>query len=155
MRIVVTGGRKYGKMPDWGRALVVVGWEYVDGKKHAIIEESPVYIRATAKAGKERGALYRTLNSWYELNPDLELAVGDAKGADTWAKRWAEEKGVKVKVYKAEWGKLGKGAGPERNKRMLEEFLPDYVIAFPGGKGTEGCVKEAQRLKIPVIKVTP
>jgi hypothetical protein len=43
------------------------------------------------------------------------------------------------------------GCGPERNKRMVD--LADVLIAFPGGKGTEGCVKLAEKKGIPVYRI--
>ena len=44
----------------------------------------------------------------------------------------------------------GKAAGPERNRRMLDTFKPDGVIAFPGGRGTADCCRAADERAIPV-----
>lgn len=157
MKIVVTGGRKYGKMPDWngGKPLIPDGY-YIntDGEKEYVDKENPDYIDAARKAGFERGKLYSTLDHWLEQDPGLVLGMGDARGADLWALRWAEEKGVPHKVFEADWGGLGKAAGPIRNRKMLEEFKPDLVLAFPGGKGTESTIQMAKLRRIPVIKVT-
>jgi hypothetical protein len=37
----------------------------------------------------------------------------------------------------------GRAAGPRRNQRMLEDFRPDLVVAFPGGRGTAYMVRRA------------
>lgn len=157
MKIVVCGGRKYGKMPDWvGQRPLLPDGHYVnaDGEKVFLDKENPKYIDACRKAGFERRNLYDVLDSWYwKYRKDLEIATGGAPGADRLAQRWAEEKKLVPVIYVAEWGRLGKAAGPIRNRRMLDEFKPDLVVAFPGGTGTEGCVNEARARKIPVVRV--
>lgn len=81
-----------------------------------------------------------------------ELAAGDATGADSLAHTWAEHKGIPHQRFVADWGTHGKAAGMIRNVRMLQEFRPDCVIAFAGGRGTAGCVREAKRRGIPVYE---
>ena len=109
----------------------------------------------TMKAYREREALRKVLDYWYEFhaNGDLELAHGGANGADTLAQVWAESNYAPCQVFEADWGH-GKMAGPVRNLRMLMDFAPDFVLQFPGGRGTENCVMTAKRMKIPVVKVT-
>jgi hypothetical protein len=65
-----------------------------------------------------------------------KLIVGDARGADTLARLWAQRNGIPVEVYKADWDKYGKSAGPIRNQRMVNEGHPDRALLFAGGKGT-------------------
>lgn len=43
---------------------------------------------------------------------------------------------------------FGPGAGPRRNQAMLH--LAEKVVAFPGGKGTANCVRQARALGLPV-----
>lgn len=64
------------------------------------------------------------------------FAHGGAKGVDTIAGSWAELHNIPTKIYKANWDTFGKAAGPMRNQEMLADFNPDWVIVFPGGKGT-------------------
>jgi len=78
------------------------------------------------------------------------LVHGDAPGADRMAGRWAEDNGIDVRKFPAEWSRHGKRAGPIRNYQMLSESAPDLVLAFPGGSGTQHCVDEAERLRIKV-----
>ena len=80
------------------------------------------------------------------LKPSLVIE-GEAKGADTMARIAAEELGIPVQKFPAEWGKYGKAAGPIRNKQMLDE-KPDLVLAFhfdiEGSSGTANCLCQAE-----------
>ena len=49
-----------------------------------------------------------------------EIVSGGASGVDAMAERFANENGIAVKVYNADWKKYGRGAGPVRNKEMAE-----------------------------------
>ena len=53
-----------------------------------------------------------------------------------------------------EWAKFGKRAGPMRNARMLAEFNPELVIAFPGGRGTADMIARAKKARVSVHIVT-
>ncbi len=55
---------------------------------------------------------------------------GACRGADTIAGEVARELGCHVVSYPAKWTEFGKGAGPIRNQKMLEETTPDLVLAF-------------------------
>lgn len=83
----------------------------------------------------------------------LTIIVGGARGADNGGLLWALAEGHKVEVYKADWAKNGKAAGPIRNQRMLNE-RPDLVIAFAGGRGTFDMVARSSAAKVPVHSVT-
>ena len=84
----------------------------------------------------------------------FSLAHGGASGADVLAESWAEERGLEVKWYPADWSR-GPRAGPERNQRMLEEYGPTHVVAFPGGRGTVDMVRRAEGAGVPVWRVPP
>ena len=60
------------------------------------------------------------------------VAHGGAAGADSEAGKWATAMRKSVQVYHARWKQEGKAAGPLRNQRMLDQFKPDAVVAFPG-----------------------
>lgn len=76
---------------------------------------------------------------------------GDAQGADRIAAEAAERHGHHVIPFPADWKRLGKRAGIERNKKMLDTG-PDLVIAFWDGAspGTAHTIGEARRRDIPV-----
>ena len=56
-----------------------------------------------------------------------EIVSGGALGADSFAQRYAKEKGKVIHIYYPRW-EHGKSAGFERNKRIVENS--DIVIAF-------------------------
>lgn len=85
-------------------------------------------------------AMFRAIKVW----GIKELCQGGALGADRLALFWAIAEGIPVMTYPARWKALGGRAGPERNARMLTEWKPDIVLAFPGGKGTADMVKRAR-----------
>jgi hypothetical protein len=97
--------------------------------------------------------LDRTLNELHAERPITTLIHGGAAGADTMAHFWAGAAGVPIEVYVAQWKKYGKGAGPVRNQRMLDEGKLDLVVAFPGGAGTEDMMKRARTAGVEVIEI--
>jgi hypothetical protein len=88
-----------------------------------------------------------------KLGRDIEIIEGGARGADQIARRFAIRENIPFDTFVAEWLEHGPKAGPIRNQKMIEEGKPDLVIAFPGGKGTEDCVRRALRAGIEVRKV--
>lgn len=83
------------------------------------------------------------------------IIEGGAKGADLFARWWADKRGVMRETYEADWENQGSFAGPARNKRMLEEGKPDTVIAFPGNRGTADMCKKARRAGVEVVEIAP
>jgi hypothetical protein len=84
---------------------------------------------------------------------DLVIIHGGARGADTLAGLFAKMFGLKTEVYPADWETHGKAAGYIRNKKMLDEGKPDFVVAFPGGKGTNMMKDIARKAGVHVIDV--
>lgn len=82
-----------------------------------------------------------------------KIVNGAAKGADKLSTEWAKEKGIQYVEYPAEWNKYGKIAGPVRNSQMLQDEDIDYVVAFPGGRGTEDMIGKAKAKDIEVLRV--
>jgi hypothetical protein len=95
--------------------------------------------------------IHSKLDAVLKTNPDMVMINGGARGADTICLRWAAIRGVPTEVYKAEWSKYGRGAGPKRNLQMvnrLAEVGGDTVMAFVYGRlidsrGTRSCVNIA------------
>jgi len=83
-----------------------------------------------------------------------EIAQGGAPGADTCAIQAAMEQDIPFETHPADWRQYGRSAGPIRNQDMLEQFEPDAVIAFPGGKGTADMIRRARDAGVKVIEVT-
>lgn len=85
----------------------------------------------------------------------VEVVIeGEAPGADTLARRAAEQLGIPVLPFPADWDRYGRAAGPLRNARMLEEGKPDLVLAFSedlnSSRGTADTVARARRAGVPV-----
>lgn len=78
--------------------------------------------------------------------------TGELMGADRWADEWAWKRGVPVARCYANWS-LGKKAGPIRNRKMLRDSRPMYLVAFPGGAGTKDCIKAAWDPKLDPLTI--
>jgi hypothetical protein len=103
-----------------------------------------------------RCAVYRVLDSIHGEEPIRTIIQGGADGADTWAREWAVERNIgEVVTELADWSGHGKAAGPLRNKRMLEVWKPDLVVAFPGGRGTASMVNLAEKAGVKVMRILP
>lgn len=98
----------------------------------------------------------RTLES---LDPD-GILVGDAPGADKLVREWACYRGKHLRVFYALWSIHGKSAGPRRNEDMVVSAVrlaavgnSVQVVAFPGGRGTQDCVRRARKVGLEVLEV--
>jgi hypothetical protein len=78
---------------------------------------------------------------------------GGARGADALAANWAAKRGVPTRCFPADWHTHGKSAGIKRNRQMLIEGRPDWVLAFPGGAGTANMCAQATQHGVPVVQV--
>ncbi|WP_428380904.1 DUF2493 domain-containing protein [Nevskia ramosa] len=86
----------------------------------------------------------------------MEISVlisGGAKGADQLAQSYAESKRIQVEIYKPDW-RIGRGAGPVRNAKIIEAC--DQVVAFWDGEsaGTKDAVAKARAKGRPVKVIT-
>ena len=79
---------------------------------------------------------------------------GEAPGADSLARDWAQLHKIPVEPYYAEWELFGPNAGSMRNSKMLREGRPDLIIAFPGDTGTADMVKKGRAANVTVIAGT-
>ena len=78
------------------------------------------------------------------------IVSGGAKGADTLGERYARENGFNVERHLPDWEKLGKNAGPKRNREMAK--ICDFVICFWDGKslGTKSMIESAKLFNKPL-----
>lgn len=98
-----------------------------------------------------------------ERQEEYWLAVheGGANGADTLARNWALNQNVDHVFHvehPADWTKDGKAAGPIRNQKMLNEAVPDFVIAFVDkpldqSRGTADMVRRARKAGVPTYVI--
>ncbi len=125
MRLIVTGGREYGEPVDSSGAA-----------------------RGDVAIG-ERDHVKMVLDRVHKKRPITRIVQGGAKGADKQARRWGHRNGVQVVTYEyPENG--GRAGGPERNAAMVHDGA-DGAVAFPGGRGTDGCVEMLQKAGIKVL----
>lgn len=94
--------------------------------------------------------LFSTLS---ELGEITEIAHGGASGVDDMASDYAWQYRIPCRRFPADWKTHGKAAGPIRNAKMLKEFQPDVVVAFPGGRGTGDMIQRAKAAGVRVIEV--
>ena len=90
------------------------------------------------------------LNKLHKSRGITELVHGAARGVDTICAFWAEEVGVKpvpvpVESWTDDLGRKDMKAGHRRNQRMIDEFRPDGLFAFPGGGGTADMVERGEK----------
>lgn len=86
---------------------------------------------------------------------NVKLITGADRLADDWARSFARPP-VWILRFPARWGALGRGAGPVRNKKMLDALMERWdghiqVVCFPGGAGTANCCESARARGIDVI----
>jgi len=82
------------------------------------------------------------------------VVVGGATGTDYQAWRWAVSREMIAVTVPAQWTSSGRGrgAGPERNRKMLELAQPVVVLAFlSDGPGTKHMTDHASAMGTPVF----
>ena len=86
-----------------------------------------------------------------------EVISGRARGVDTLGEKYAEECGLKLHLFPADWKKYRNAAGPIRNAQMAE--VADAVLCVWDGKspGTKDMMNQAKKRGLPlyVFKVDP
>ncbi len=94
---------------------------------------------------RDKAFVYETLDI-IAAEHGIDLLVhGGARGVDTFAGMWAQDRGIQPVRWDALWKADGLGAGPQRNGRMFEFMCPTRVVAFPGGRGTNNMISRAAR----------
>jgi len=125
------------------------------------------------RAFPDRQFVYDTLDRLHHDHVDgllcdpgiTELAAGDAGklaplsgrllGVDLQALTWADSNDIPRQRFIADWTSYGRGAGPVRNRKMLDDFQPDLLVVFPGGAGTADCKRAALERSIEILEVSP
>jgi hypothetical protein len=82
-----------------------------------------------------------------------EVVSGGAYGVDALGEVWAREQEVPVRVFKPDWGRYGRGAGPVRNREMAD--YADALVAVWDGesKGTADMIRQMEERGKPVYVV--
>lgn len=106
---------------------------------------------------ERRGPIYAYVEYWHRVGGGVDVLIeGECPngGADFIGRRAAEDLGIPVLPFPANWKRFGGAAGPIRNQQMLDEGKPTRVGAFHDdlahSKGTRDMVVRARRAGIPV-----
>ena len=117
----------------------------------------------------DRDAVWNELGAMRAEHGCLTVIQGGATGADMLAREWAyKQNSVRLINEPARWDDLSHPdalirthpngtrydakAGTRRNAKMLREYKPDLVIAFPGKDGTHDMMNKARRAGVKVVK---
>ena len=100
----------------------------------------------------------KEMNRLWDLIGPFELISGNARGVDTVSGNIAADAKITIHDYPANWDKHGKGAGPIRNKAMLDHPAT-HLLAFVAAtsKGTRNMIDQAERANLSrtIIDIHP
>lgn len=88
-----------------------------------------------------------------ELGPFDMVVSGGARGADALGELWSKYRGIKPKIFKADWSKYGKQAGYIRNSSIID--AADIVVAFWDGisNGTKHSIELSKKSNTPILVI--
>lgn len=100
--------------------------------------------------------LFDTMDMFIKAGVGPELVIeGEATGADTLGREWAESHGLPVLKFPADWDKYKRSAGPIRNRQMIVEGRPTWACGFvdkpiESSRGSLNMRNQLLRASIPV-----
>lgn len=98
--------------------------------------DAVVAFRASPRsdAPEDASRIFDALN-WARAEwPDMSLALTGAKGGERLAKRWAQQKGVRLVLARADFARFGRAA-PFRANDLLMALWPVCVLVLPESLG--------------------
>lgn len=103
----------------------------------------------------KKNFLFGALDELHAFDSITHLAHGATPtglGADWLADAWAELHNIPRIPFAVNHAIDGEwpSAGPRRNRRMLDIFKPDLLIAFQGDNGTRRCMEAAEERSIMI-----
>lgn len=98
--------------------------------------------------------LCERLDYFLQHKQDVVIVSGGARGADSLAEEYAQSRGFRSVVIKANWNKYGKSAGFRRNRQMFEFIKnePEHgCVCFWDGlsRGTADDIKLSAEYGVP------
>jgi hypothetical protein len=94
------------------------------------------------------------INLGEALPPEASVIVsGGARGVDTLAEKYAEEKGLETIIHYPDYKRYGRRAPLVRNTLIVNGA--DMLVAFWDGKsrGTKDTIDKARRKGLPIVMV--
>ena len=111
-------------------------------------------IVAGSRTFSDYGLLKSKLDVVFKKRRPSAIICGEAKGADTLGRKYAEENNITVASFPANWKEFGKQAGYLRNEEMADNA--DACIVFWDGKsaGTKHMIETAKKkgLQLRIVK---
>jgi hypothetical protein len=111
-----------------------------------------IVVGSGSRHAKDREYIFSTLDVLSKIMTFEKFYLGDAKGADTIMLQYAKDRDIEYDISYADWNTHGKGAGPIRNKELLDKAEEDgrkkMLVAFPHrdevSKGTWNTIQQAR-----------
>jgi len=77
-----------------------------------------------------------------------KIIVGNCRGTDRMAQRYATENNIELVIHVADWNKYGRSAGPRRNSLIVRDCT--HMIGFPqeASVGTWDTIRKAKAANI-------
>lgn len=108
---------------------------------------------AVVICGSRDGVDRKDIDDAMDSAPWIPMRVlsGRARGADIAGEEWAWEHEIPIDYYPADWRRLGKRAGPMRNREMATECTAVVAVWDGKSRGTAHMIASATRLGKPVF----
>jgi hypothetical protein len=82
-----------------------------------------------------------------------EVVSGGAEGVDAIGEEWADIVGLGIRIFKANWNKYGKNAGPMRNRQMAA-YADSLILIWNGeSKGSANMLSNARNAGLLIFEV--
>lgn len=111
-------------------------------------------IIAGTRSFQDYDLLCRKCDVLFSVKKPTSIICGEARGADTLGRKYAEERGIPVQSFPADWDTYGKRAGYIRNEEMARHA--DALVAFWDGesRGTKNmiCIASSSGIPIRIIR---
>lgn len=127
----------------------------VTGSRH--LHDAPLVFRELAREWRQHAGPDGDLPPLVVIHGGCPPRKDGTPGADQLADRWARDMQragmpVTIEVFRADWARYGKPAGPIRNGEMVAARA-DVAVGFPMGvsSGTRDCLRQAADAGIPVV----
>jgi hypothetical protein len=94
------------------------------------------------------------MDQWKQNNIIItEIVSGGADGVDSLAEKYATEYNIPCKVFKANWSKYGRSAGPIRNTEIVK--ICTHILALPGPDsiGTYDTISKAKKANLIITEI--
>ena len=103
-------------------------------------------------AGSRHITDYEALTAFLEKTswPIAEVVSGGCHGVDKMGEQWAEERGIPVKRFDADWAKYGREAGELRNREMAA-YAEGLILLWDAKSPGASCMlRESAKAEIKI-----